>query len=163
MWFEEDDKTVHIEMIHVSRDVDIEIVVRFVSLCIPAGSQMYDGRQGWFCAYIVLRNEDFDRISSKLSYCDSGYPILDVPGDVSYFNKVAPFVEYGMNPDYAVIGWDYNHGIPSEVGVGLPEVIEDAKRTAISFARYFDERSGRTDREMMGKERGRPLRRGRRF
>ncbi len=138
MWFEEDDKTVHMEMLRVNRDVDIEIVVRFVSLCIPAGNQTHEGRQGWFCAYMVLRNADFDRISAKLQYSDSGYPILDVPGDVSYFNKVPPFVEYGMNPDYAVIGWDYNHGIPSEVGVDLYDVIADAKRTASALAEYFD-------------------------
>ncbi len=138
MWFEEDDKTVHTEMLRVNRDVDIEIVVRFVSLCIPAGSQTHEGRQGWFCAYMVLRNADFDRISAKLQYSDSGYPVLDVPGDVSYFNKVPPFVEYGMNPDYAVIGWDYNHGIPSEVGVGLYDVIADAKRTASALVEYFD-------------------------
>ena len=138
MWFEEDDKTVHTEMLGLDPNVDIEIVVRFVSLCIPAGSQTYDGKQGWFCAYIVMRNADFDRISTKLQYSDSGYPVLDVPGDVSYFNKVPPFVEYGMNPDYAVIGWDYNHGIPSEVGVDLSDVIGDAKRTASALAEYFD-------------------------
>ncbi len=125
-------------MLRVNRNTDIEIVVRFVSLCIPAGSQTHEGRQGWFCAYMVLRNADFDRISAKLQYSDSGYPILDVPGDVSYFNKVPPFVEYGMNPDYAVIGWDYNHGIPSEVGVGLYDVIADAKRATSSLAEHFD-------------------------
>ncbi len=46
------------------------------------------------------------------------YPVLDVPGGVSFFNKVGlRFVEEDLNPGFAVIGWDYNHQEESEKGI----------------------------------------------
>lgn len=83
MWFRKDENTVHTEMIHTVSGMDIEIAVRFGSSRIQPGSQFYNGIQGWFCAYVVMRDADFDRISDRLSFCD-GYPELDVPGGVSY-------------------------------------------------------------------------------
>ncbi len=45
------------------------------------------------------------------------YPVLDVPGGVSFFNKVEMRFVEDLNPGFAVIGWDYNHQEESEKGV----------------------------------------------
>lgn len=136
MWFRKDENTVHTEMIHTVSGMDIEIAVRFGSSRIQPGSQFYDGKQGWFCAYVVMRDDDFDRISDRLSFCD-GYPELDVPGGVSYFNRIPPFDD-GSNAGFTVIGWDYNHGEPYEKDVTFDSVMDDAKRATEHLSGLFD-------------------------
>lgn len=139
MWFRKDENTVHTEMIHTVRGMDIEIAVRFGSSRIQPGSQFYNGEQGWFCAYVVMRDADFDRISDRLSFCD-GYPELDVPGGVSYFSRIPPFDD-GSNAGFTVIGWDYNHGEPYEKDVTFDSVMDDAKRATEYLSGLFDARS----------------------
>ena len=136
MWFRKDENTVHTEMIHTVRGMDIEIAVRFGSSRIQPGSQFYNGEQGWFCAYVVMRDADFDRISDRLSFCD-GYPELDVPGGVSYFSRIPPFDD-GNNTGFTVIGWDYNHGEPYEKDVRFDSVMDDAKRATEHLSGLFD-------------------------
>ncbi len=87
MWFRKDENTVHTEMIHTVRGVDIEIAVRFRSSRLQKGSQFYKGEQGRFCAYVIMKDADFDRISGKLFY-EYGYPQLDVPGGTSFFSRI---------------------------------------------------------------------------
>ena len=65
MWFREDGYTVHTEIIHCG-DIDFEIAVRFGYSRICTGRQTYNGKQGWFCAYVVMRDTDFDMISDGL-------------------------------------------------------------------------------------------------
>lgn len=141
MWFKEDDHTVHTEMMHTPEGIDFEIAVRFGSSRLQKGSQFYKGEQGWFCAYIVMRDEDFDRISDRLSYCRQ-YPELDVPGGTSYFNKAKPFFD-GGDTGFTVIGWDYNHDEPYEKYVNFGSVMDDAKRAVRYLAGLFDDRSFR--------------------
>jgi hypothetical protein len=119
MWFHEDDKTVFTELLPSDSMDGIETVIRFVCLRgMPYGDQTFCGRQGWFCAYLVITDRDYERIRDKLEFNKMDYPVLDVPGGVSFFNKVEiRFVEEDLNPGFAVIGWDYNHQEESEKGI----------------------------------------------
>lgn len=107
----DDGHVVHRETVRTDAGADIGIVVRFGSSGFRPGTQFHDGKQGWFCAYVVMKDEDFDRISGKLSY-RCGYPELDVPGGTSYFSRIPPFDEDGSGPGTMVIRWDYNHDEP---------------------------------------------------
>ena len=77
------------------------------------------GPAGWFCAYVVMTDRDHERVSATFEYDDMlGYPILDVHGGVSFYNKAEdPFGMVDRNPGYAVIEWDYCHEEESENGV----------------------------------------------
>ncbi len=60
MWFHEDDKTVFTEFLPSDRMDGIEMVIRFVRLRgMPYGDQTFCGRQGWFCAYLVITDRDY--------------------------------------------------------------------------------------------------------
>ncbi len=122
----DDGHVVHRETVRTDAGADIGIVVRFGSSGFRPGTQFHDGKQGWFCAYVVMKDEDFDRISGKLSY-RCRYPELDVPGGTSYFSRIPPFDEDGSGPETTVIGWDYDHDEPYEKDATLDSVIGDAK------------------------------------
>ncbi len=124
MWFSQDEFTVRTDTIHVTPDTDIETAVRFVRN--EYGSQMRHGARGWYCGYVVMRDEDFDRISDMIPLDDSGYPEVGAPRGTTFFNKAEPFVGMNLNPGYAVIGWDYTHGEPSERLTTLGRVMRDS-------------------------------------
>ncbi len=129
MWFEEDDKTVYTEMVRLNSGAEAEIVVRFNHFSIPYGEQEYNGVQGWFCTYVVMRDGDFGRISGKLQYDVMDYPVVNAPGGTTYFNKMPPFAD-GTNAGFTVIGWDYCHEEFREDRVTLKRAVEDAKKVA---------------------------------
>lgn len=137
MRFRDDNHVVHTETIRAG-DTEFEIVVRFGSMRIPYGSQTFNGKQGWFCAYIVMDDSDFDRISGKLTFNGSDYPELDVPGGTSFFNKVSPF-DKGPDDGSTVIGWDYNHGEPWEKDATLESVLDDARKAVRCLSDLFHE------------------------
>ncbi len=132
MWFEEDSKTVYTEMVRTDSGTEAEIVVRFLRYSIPYGDQEYGGKQGWFCAYVVMRDGDFARISGKLQYDCMGFPDINAPGGTTYFNKAPPFDGDRGNEGLTVIGWDYCYEEPYEKGVTLDSAVKDAK-TAAAF------------------------------
>lgn len=125
----DDEHVVHRETIRTDAGIDIGIVIRFGSSKFRPGTQFHDGKRGWFCAYVVIGDADFERISRNLSY-ECGYPQLDVPGGTSYFSRIPPFDEDGIEPGSTVIGWDYGHDEPYEKDATLDSVIGDAKEAA---------------------------------
>lgn len=125
----DDEHVVHRETVRTDAGIDIGIVVRFGSSRLQPGTQFHNGKRSWFCAYAVMRDADFDRISERLSY-ESGYPQLNVPGGTSYFSRMSPFDEDGIEPRYTAIGWDYDHDEPYEKDATLDSVISDAKEVA---------------------------------
>lgn len=124
MWFSQDEFTVRTDMIHATPDTDIETAVRFVRN--EYGSQTRDGVRGWYCGYVVMRDADFDRISDRIPLDEDGYPEIGAPGGTTFFNRAEPFVGYHLNPGYAVLGWDYTHGEPSERSTTLGRVMRDS-------------------------------------
>ncbi len=134
--FTPDQFTVHTEIINIAPSVDAEIAVRFVEA--PFGIQKHNGKKGWYCGYIAMRDEDFGRISDKLAKNRGGYPEFGAPGGTTYYNKAPPFDD-GMHPRATVLGWDYDHRTPLMKFTTKGSVIGDARACVRYMRRLFEE------------------------
>ncbi len=136
MWFKQDEHTVHVEAFRTDAGADMEVAIRFGSLRNGCGPQEHNGKRGWFCAYVAMKDADFDRIRGKQPACPQGYPEIGAHGGTSYFNRAPPF-EKDHDSDVTVIGWDYNHFEPSENGVTFDDVLRDAETVARFLSGLF--------------------------
>ena len=68
MWLVEDEHMVHTETYRSPEGMETEISIRFGSSDLFGGRQRYKWKRGWFCAYVVMKDADFDIISGRLTY-----------------------------------------------------------------------------------------------
>ena len=136
MWLVEDEHMVHTETYRSPEGMETEISIRFGSSNLFGGRQRYKWKRGWFCAYIAMKDADFDAISGRLTF-DGNFSRLDVHGGVTYFDRKPPFDAYSRKPGYTTIGWDYNHDMPDERFITYRSVLREARRTARYLSKLY--------------------------